>query len=149
LASNGGSYLVNNEPLVFIHFSQMSSRLAKGLGTPLWEMALSEDSSESLDIIKEITDHYVNRLRFFKKLLVENQVEMTLNQSKFSGVESGRYSQRFRMISTEINLEGWKSIIDRFLSSKFVRNLERSETFVGVIDGFIADYKRLAKKLKR
>jgi hypothetical protein len=149
LASNGGSYLVNNEPLVFIHFSQMSSRLAKGLGTPLWEMALSEDSSESLEIISEITDHYVNRLKFFQKLLVENQVEMSLNQSKFSGVESGRYGQRFRMISAEINLGGWKSLIDRFLSSKLVKNLERSEAFVGVIDGFIADYKRLAKKLKR
>lgn len=30
-----------------------------------------------------------------------------------------------------------------------MRNLERSEAFVGVIDGFIADYKRLARKLKR
>ena len=81
-------------------------------------------------------------------MLGENQFEISLNQSKFSGVEPGRYGQRFRMISAEIKLGGWKSLIDRFLSSKFVRNLERSEAFVGVIDGFIADYKRLAKKLK-
>lgn len=142
-------YFVNDEVLVFIHFSQMSSRLAKGLGTPLWKEAFSRQRTESFEIISDITDYYVTKLVFYKNLLLENQVKLGKNQNSFKLSEAGRFGQRFRMSSAEGNLGIWKSIFDRFISSKFVRNLERSETFVGLFEGLIADFMRLAHKFKR
>jgi len=149
LEKRQNSYFVNGEPLVFVHFSQMSSRLAKGLGTPLWAEALSGQQTKFLDLISDLTDNYVHQLDKFKLILKENMVDLNANPKNVNHPAFGRFSQRYRMNSPSGNFGIWKSLIDRFLSSKFVRNLERSDMFVGMLEGLIADLKRSTSKLKR
>ncbi len=149
LEKRQNSYFVSGEPLVFIHFSQMSSRLAKGLGTPLWAEAFSGKQTKSFDLISDITESYVVQLSKFKSILMENKVDLIANSKIANQPASGRFSQRFRMNSPYGNFGIFKSLIDGFLSSNFVRNLERSETLVGMFEGLIADLKRSTLKLKR
>ena len=51
-------------PVVMIHFSQMSSLLAKGLDSNLWESTFQDNSEsrQSLEIITEITNDYREKL---------------------------------------------------------------------------------------
>ena len=127
----------------------MSSRLAKGLGTPLWAEALSGQQTKFLDLISNLTDNYVQQLDKFKLILKENMVDLNANPKNVNYPALGRFSQRYRINSPSGNFGIWKSLIDRFLSSKFVRNLERSDMFVGMLEGLIADLKRSTSKLKR
>ena len=149
LEKNQNSFLVNGEPLVFIHFSQMSSRLAKGLGTPLWIEAFSGNQPKSLEVISDLTDYYVGQLAKSRKLLKENSIDLSSGSKNSLHPASGRFSQRFIIYSQSKNIRFLGYFLARFLSSGFLRKLERSEAFVGFFEGLIADSKRLSLKLKR
>jgi hypothetical protein len=73
-----GHIYARTDKLVFVHFSQMSSSLAKGNTTNAWQVNNSHDLyfNESLKIISQITNQYGKNLNFYHKKFSEMNIEV-------------------------------------------------------------------------
>lgn len=144
LRSAEGHLFAGNEPLVFIHFSQMSNLLAKGIIPNYWEANLSsEKDKQSLDLIDGITRNYSKDL---------NQMRLIL-QKKSSSIFAPR--QRTLAWTTREN------IINDFrdkgtFRSRFFKNSQigdglikfimRSSSLVGMRQGLRDDIRRVRNR---
>ena len=144
------TYFVGAESLIFIHFAQMSSVLAKGGKIDRWadSLDLSDESIISLRLISEITENYSKQLTDFgKSNKFENNFAM-LNQ-KLS------YHFKKRLIGKSIIAERhMKSVPQKSQNKtrKFGRIslfLEKSSAINGFRDGFAYDRDKFRKVFSR
>jgi hypothetical protein len=135
--------LAGSQNLVFIHYSQMSSTLACGENSNLWDyyqegQVVKEDS---LKIAKKLTLDY-SKVLLRNKDLVKSLKLSTMewpNQSfhlRAHNIRNSRLSHSSSFVVT---------VILRAIDP-FVRKLERSDTFNSVIDGIAKDCRRLIRK---
>jgi lipopolysaccharide biosynthesis glycosyltransferase len=143
--SPGGELFVNANKLVFIHYSQMSSTLAKGMTSNLWDYYQEglDSNKESLKLARNLTGDYA-------KLLLQNK--SLVNQIEIPKFDWGRGSFHLRAFLISL-AKGNKS---KFAASKLrilrmidplVARLERADTFNSLFDGIQKDFRRLKKKL--
>jgi hypothetical protein len=135
--------LAGSQNLVFIHYSQMSSTLARGENSNLWDyyqegQVVKEDS---LNIAKKLTLDY-SKVLLRNKDMVKSLKLSTMewpNQSfhlRAHNIRNSRLSHSSSFVVT---------VILRAIDP-FVRKLERSDTFNSVIDGIAKDCRRLIRK---
>lgn len=141
LRLSDGKLKVGDIPLKMIHFSQMSSSLAAGGTTKLWEISLDEsrESKEVLTLINKITAEYKNRLCAFSSY--ENFITLVKKPSQ------PRYAAFYRDSIRKREKEGRKpaSSLFRITLSAIakLKILDRSETFSAIIRYLPADISKI------
>jgi hypothetical protein len=148
LIKSEGSYLIDSSPLVFIHFSQMSGELAKGLWPDHWLSNFNDstDRSHRIDLVLEITDLYRSELlrekdRFaqFAHLGTTSDGELvpwTKRQKQIEGILMGK------SIKKRHNKQD-------FFFGKLQKLLFRSSLVIGAYQGLREDLKRLRARSRR
>lgn len=141
-------YFIDNSPLVFIHFSQMSGMLANDQRPDHW-LSNFEDSSlknERIELIHEITDLYRQELLKEKARFGEFSYLRIASKDEFRP-----WPKRQKMIekmligsSTEIRQDS-----SRFFFTKLQNLLLRSSLLVGAYQGLRDDLKRLRARSRR
>ena len=141
-------YFVDNSPLVFIHFSQMSGMLANDQRSDHW-LSNFEDSSlknERIELINEITDLYRQELLREKARFGEFSYLRIASKDEFLP-----WPKRQKMI--EEMLIGSSAEIRQYSSSFFFTKLQnlllRSSLLVGAYQGLRDDLKRLRARSRR
>jgi len=142
--SQSGHLLANSERLVFIHYSQMSSTLARGEKSNLWDYYQEgqEVNVESIEIAKKLTDNYAY-------LLLKNK-ELAANLKVFT-LEWPNQSFHLRALKIK-NAQNVKVTLAKskirtlILVDPLIRRLERSDTFNSLLDGISKDWRRLRAK---
>jgi hypothetical protein len=133
------------KPVVMIHFSQMSSLLAKGLDSNLWESTLDENDvcRQSLKIISALTSEYKDKLMAYRSF------HFTFSPIKFKSNAS--LNVYYRMHIRKSILLGKK--LDSGALDKLRRRLARikffdnSQTFDAINRYFLPETKKLLNYL--
>lgn len=141
--SQFGDLMINSTRLVFIHYSQMSSALAKGEPVNVWQQYSQgmEVNELSLKIVQNLTENYANNLRKNLELATSKDVPK-LKWPK----------QSYHLRAFYINTRGETSIVIRLkltlfrLIDPFICKLERFKTFNSFIDDSMKDWDRLRVK---
>jgi hypothetical protein len=141
-------YFVDNTPLVFIHFSQMSGMLANGQWPDHW-LSNFEDSSlknERIDLVHEITDLYRQKLLREKARFEEFSYLGIASKDEFFP-----WPKRQRMIEEMLIGSSTKIRQDSssFFFVKIQKILLRSSLLVGSYQGLRDDLKRLRARSRR
>jgi hypothetical protein len=139
-------YMCGSEKLVFIHYSQMSSTLARGEKSNLWEYYQDgQDSNEtSIGLAKKLTDAYAGRLLNNKKLASSIKLP-TLTWPTLSfhlrafNIERAKSAKRVGSSMSPLVFQKLDPL---------VRRLERLDTFNSLVDGITRDLRRLSRKRK-
>ena len=141
-------YFIDDSPLVFIHFSQMSGMLANDQRSDHW-LSNFEDSSlknERIELIHEITDLYRQELVREKARFGEFSYLRIASKDEFLP-----WPKRQKMIeemligsSTEIRQDS-----SSFFFTKLQNLLLRSSLLVGAYQGLRDDLKRLRARSRR
>ena len=141
-------YFIDDSPLVFIHFSQMSGMLANDQRSDHW-LSNFEDSSlknERIELIHEITDLYRQELVREKARFGEFSHLRIASKDEFLP-----WPKRQKMIeemligsSTEIRQDS-----SSFFFTKLQNLLLRSSLLVGAYQGLRDDLKRLRARSRR
>ena len=141
-------YFIDDSPLVFIHFSQMSGMLANDQRSDHW-LSNFEDSSlknERIELINEITDLYRQELLREKARFGEFSYLRIASKDEFLP-----WPKRQKMI--EEMLIGSSAEIRQYSSSFFFTKLQnlllRSSLLVGAYQGLRDDLKRLRARSRR
>lgn len=148
-------YFVNESPLIFIHFSQMSGGLAAGRGTDSWERAhkRSNQGTDSLRIINDLTDAYAMRLIDLK----EEVMNWSIGNTRDANRVIPNFHRRQKLIQISLNRErGLANKSNLYLHRNPFRGrlsglgkiLERSTTLNGMRLGFSEDLGRLSRKFQ-
>jgi hypothetical protein len=143
-----------DDPLVFIHFSQMSARLAKGFDTPLWKNQLSvlsqESKLETLCFIEEETKEYSDKLVNLGRM----NSHWPYNNLTRSTAQGKSFHYRKRLIlrslsNFSIESSGNQEVVNYrpAFMNKFSTLLERSAALNGLRDGLKKDFVRLKMRL--
>lgn len=143
-----------DDPLVFIHFSQMSARLAKGLDTPHWKNQLSglsqELKLETLSFIEKETESYSHKLVDFGRMN-SHWAYNTLTRSTAQGKS---FHHRKRLIARSISnfsneLSGNQEVLkySPTFVDRFTTLLERSAALNGLRDGLKRDLVKVKMRL--
>ena len=137
---NGIAYC-GDEVLRMVHFSQMSSLLARGEDTNLWGKSFPFESqnSESLQIIKEITTDYASSL---KSKSLENVIP-----GNWIGSKNASLSVYFR---NSLRKQKMSKNSSPSLFSKYVRKnlgkitfFDKSETFSAIVNNFPMEFRKI------
>lgn len=149
LTTRNGQYFAGGQPVVFVHFSQMSGKLAVGLETDLWQNALtgSSENLESLRIISFLTHEYSQTLATSQKLIASTT---TGNTQQKQSVLPGFY-QRRNLIEQSFKRQRGEKIVSwktpKFFQ-RFVKILEKSGTFNGAREGLRRDLQKIVQRLR-
>jgi hypothetical protein len=150
------SYFVNESPLVFIHFSQMSGALALGKQCNYWR--INHDSSasqkESLKNVLRLTEDYSSQL-------IANRAEVVAWLDGTTRVVKSRIRRfRKRQAMIQSSHKRQQGIIVKKMRSNH-RNpfdlytlpwpniFERSSTLNGAVAGLLEDRRRLVSKYRK
>ena len=143
------------DPLIFIHFSQMSANLALGIETPLWDKQLStlpkKQASATLDYIKEQTSSYSQKLVRYRSQYLSaersSQLKVTAHGISFHNKKRKSLKSLRSARSGEIKIHAknpLKRPPDWF--NAVSKTLERSATLNGMRDGIRIDIEKLIAK---
>jgi hypothetical protein len=126
-----GRLYVGNIPLRMIHFSQMSSLLAKGIGTNLWESTIdgTRKEIELVALINSVTSIYGSKLQAFSSF--DNHVAIVKKPLQPNYSSFYRNSVRKREKRNQQPLMRSNRIALWFLTK--IKFLDRSETFVALV----------------
>lgn len=141
-------YFVDNSPLVFIHFSQMSGMLANGQRSDHW-LSNFEDSSlknERIELIHEITDLYRQELLREKARFEEFSYLRIASKGEYLP-----WPKRQKMIEEMLIGSSTEKRQDSlsFFFTKLQNLLLRSSLLVGAYQGLRDDLKRLRARSRR
>ena len=150
-----GKIHAGDDPLVFIHFAQMSGKLSKGIETKNWRDSIFEfdqKSMESLRIIEDITRNYSKDLVSQRSL-----INSSISKDARLKISDLSYHKKRKVIDITINqslnlFETQEPISDSnkiFKSNRIMLILERSSALNGLRDGFKSDLNRLLAKRKK
>ncbi len=148
-----GILMCPDGPVVFIHFSQLSSSLSKGIFLPYWEDTLdaSREHKISLEIISGLS-------RSYSELLINAKNEFTDSyKSELKPLFKSsllRKALREKYLQTDANHVFKKanqslSLINKWPNDKILNTLERSFFFRHEVYGLGIDFKRLKTKLRK
>ena len=148
LIKSEGCYFIDSSPLVFVHFSQMSGELAKGLWPDHWLSNFNDSTIKShrIDLIHEITDLYRREL-----LREKARFGQLAHLGAASEGEFAPWTKRQKQIE-EIRMG--KSIKIRHSTPSYFFNrlqklLLRSSLVIGAHQGLREDLKRLRARSRR
>lgn len=130
LNSRDGILRVGDIPLRMIHFSQMSSILAAGEQSDLWECTIDllDENQEVLKLIRLITSEYQKRLMAFSG---SNDLVVIIKKPPSKQLPSFcRDILRKRVMGKQKPLDSHWKVLLWFLSK--LNLLERSDTFVSI-----------------
>lgn len=147
-------FFAGTSPLVFMHFSQMSTQLLRGLEVTHWEK-YSEGMDlpqRALEITQGLSYKYAKKLRFYEdKIKALNLHVLTWNNWSF----------QYRRFLIARSREGIKSNskVNRCLYNSVafvlrtlnpvIRIFERTHLYSSVVAGFSQDFRRIKVKLAR
>ena len=141
-------YFIDNSPLVFIHFSQMSGLLANGHWPDHWLSNFEKSPLEKdrIDLIQEITDLYRQKLLREKARFGEFSYLRIASKDEFFP-----WPKRQKMIEEMLTGSSIKIRHDspRFFFIKLQKLLLRSSLLVGAYQGLRDDLKRLRARSRR
>jgi hypothetical protein len=148
LIQSEGSYFIDGSPLVFVHFSQMSGELAKGLWPDHWLSNFNDATIEShrIGLIYEITELYRRELLREKARFGQLAHLGTASEGEFTP-----WTKRQKQIET---IRMGKSIKVRHSTlSYFFNRIQklflRSSLVIGAYQGLGEDLKRLRARSRR
>ena len=150
-----GTLMCDDGPVVFVHFSQLSSSLSRGIFLPYWQQTLNETSQHlsSLDIILGITATYSELLQAAKKRNVQYSGEISMSKPHF---KSSLYRKALRdnyvkvdLIPNSIKIEHNLLVNSKKQIDSIINVLERSFLFRYSVYGLSVDLRRLAAKFKK
>ena len=126
-----GRLYVGDIPLRMIHFSQISSMLAKGIGTDLWESTIDGTSEEIelITLINSVTSIYSSKLQAFSSF--DKHVSIVKKPLKPNYSSFYRNSIRKREQRNQKPLMHSNRVALWFLTK--IKFLERSETCVALV----------------
>lgn len=142
------SYFIDSSPLVFIHFSQMSGELAKGLWPDHWlsNFNLSTNKPDRIELINEITDRYRRELLKEKARFDQYALDGTTLAGEF--VPWTKRQKQIDEILMGNSIKIWNPEND-FFFYKLQRLLLRSALVIGVHQGLREDLKRFRARSRR
>ena len=142
-------------PVVFIHYSQLSSSLSKGIFLPYWEQTLdkSEHDSRSLEIILGLTKNYSSLLQSANTKNIHYAGERGSISPVFRS-SFFRKALRDGFVKEDSGSSNFKFQIKFPISFKrrldyVVFKLERSFLFRYAVYGLGVDLRRLAAKVRK
>jgi len=147
--------MCDDGPVVFIHFSQLSSSLSRGIFLPYWQQTLSEAEKDlrSLDIISGITATYAVLLQNANKKSVQYPGKISRIKPHYKSSVL-RKVLRDHYLKADSNPNSLKT--ERHFSKHFKKHfdkllikLERSFLFRYSVYGLGVDLSRLAARLKK
>jgi lipopolysaccharide biosynthesis glycosyltransferase len=142
-----GRFYVGNDPLIFIHFSQMSGGLAKGIMSNAWGSLLSTfaNQEQKLELISKMTDDYSASL-----VLETSRLQKPNGSKKIKELDPYTREQiRSKLLQRFRGLKSKKVIGRRSILVILILNfLSRSDSFNGLIGGLKSDYQRFLKRYK-
>jgi hypothetical protein len=155
LGNVNGVLYINEIRLVFIHFSQMSSILANGGSTDLWQRGIgtSDEGAASLKLISSITEGYSETLVRFGNSTGESP-ELRIAK-KFDQRASFHFRQKLIRRSIDAALKD-KNTHHHYKATKrisgvsrsIIRLFERSATLNGARRGFYQDFPKITQRLR-
>ena len=143
---------VGTEPLVFIHFAQMSSVLVAGGKTDHWKQTLedSQDFADSLQIVTELTDEYSRKLVAFALTI---RLE---DKTGFSDFQLSYHTKKALINKSLKSVRVADKVQEKPLNFKSVKlgqrlkiSLERSSALNGFRDGLRDDLNKFRRLLGR
>ena len=144
---NDSDFYTQGHELVFIHFSQMSSSLAKGVDPGLWYKG-ALDSEESLQIIKSLTEEYSSKLLAASKVVTQFSENIPRETPNVTWDSSYRKRLIRHSISRELNDKTHRKIRQWRFKSNILLLLERSATFRGFLNGIKIDGKKFTQRFR-
>jgi hypothetical protein len=146
LRVKGKSLKVGDSPLVFVHYSQMSGALSKGINPKLWESNNAADD-QTLFMINALTDRYMSNLLKASELIKsKGYFPSPGGNEKLADIF---YRKRQLDASFESYLLGQDFVIksqtktNLFILSK----IQRSASVRGFSLGLSSDFKKLKRRL--
>jgi hypothetical protein len=150
ISKTSGTYFVNNTPLAFVHFSNMSSKLIKEDSSELWSQYINTYEDDlTLMHISEITQLYHKKLKFnkdFLNLANINSSAKNMNSLiyRFKVMEKLKIVDSLGLTLSHSNFLG---LFHRF-SSRLLKKLYCLETFRLFHLGLFRDVRKFRRFLK-
>jgi lipopolysaccharide biosynthesis glycosyltransferase len=145
----------NGQPLVFIHFSNLSTRFVNDRYTDLWLSFLdSEIDSETINIVKLLLNKYKKELKLKSDSItnLEQIYKIAINSSPRSLTYRLRIRDNqlnsFRGKSNDSKIGNQNILLSNILNNYF-RFLEKFEIIRLVQIGLYLDFLKIRKKIKR
>lgn len=150
-----GTLMCEDSAVVFVHFSQLSSSLSKGIFLPYWELTMdgSIENLRSLEIIKGVTRNYSELLQSARKRNIQypGKVSPTMPFFKSSAYRKALRNDYVKrdLSSNSTSSEGFPNNLITKKLDNLVNILERSFLFRYASYGFWLDCRRLTGKIKK
>jgi hypothetical protein len=145
LHEKAGKYFAGELPVVFVHFSQMSTQLMKSLKSELWGEWLDKSAYDqhSIQLIRDLSQTYGIQLR--RNLELVNNLTFSIN-TWFSSVSKFK---QMKIVRKDISRSKSRSLFGKgeIPSSQLGKLFERSYTYKGFRIGLQKDLARIKKRL--
>ena len=150
ISKTSGTYLINNAPLAFVHFSNMSSKLITENSSELWSQYInSHDDDSTLMHISEITQSYHEKLKINKDVL--NLANINSSPKNINSlIYRMKVMEKFRIVNNlglALSHSTFLGLLHRF-SSRFLKKLYYFETFRLFHLGLFRDVRKCRRFLK-
>ena len=154
LSNQSDIIYANDKPLVFIHFSNLSTGSQYTKYMDLWSSFIDyEFNRDSIEIVNSLIINYINKLKSIKATIMnlEQIDKLTINQSPYSMI------YRLKIRDEKIVLNGGKlnkseskillSLMHKILH-KFTKKLQRFELFRLAQTGIYLDFIKIRRKIR-